>query len=91
MSDLKNCPFCGGKASYLLAWGVKCLDCGAGVPCFGNDFTAWSRRAPSPTPAPLSSLECECGMMGPCMADDCKAPIRRGLTIRRAPARDGEE
>ena len=57
--DLKNCPFCGGKASLLVLKDgvmVKCLDCSMGTPTY-TDFNyktpmaidiaikQWNRRA----------------------------------------------
>lgn len=46
MTDLLNCPFCGGDAHYQIAWGVKCRTCGAGVPCRGDEMEQWNRRSP---------------------------------------------
>ena len=47
MPELLPCPFCGGEADYALGYGAACTNptCGAGVPCRGDDFTPWNRRA----------------------------------------------
>ena len=58
--DLLPCPFCGGAAKYEMAYGVRCLSCGAHVPCKGDDFTPWNTRAlPTVQPEPAPALGAE--------------------------------
>ena len=57
MTELKPCPFCGGKRPYAIVpmalyCYVKCKDCGARGPNETSDITAqeiWNQRK-EPTP-----------------------------------------
>lgn len=55
--ELKPCPFCGGRAKYLEAWGVQCVECEAGTPCtFYEIDEIWNTRTP-PKVKPISDIE----------------------------------
>ena len=42
---LKPCPFCGGEAQYVAAYGVRCKACSASLPAtHKNHATAWNTR-----------------------------------------------
>ena len=48
-SELKPCPFCGGRAKMYNwgVWGVRCTDCGAGSDWDIEEhkaIEAWNRR-----------------------------------------------
>ena len=45
LEKLKPCPFCGGEADYIPAWGFRCRQCGAGVPGRHSDGFLWNTRA----------------------------------------------
>ena len=45
IEKLKPCPFCGGEADYIPAWGFRCRQCGAGVPGRHSDGCLWNTRA----------------------------------------------
>ena len=45
LEKLKPCPFCGGEADYIPAWGFRCRQCGAGVPGRYSDGFLWNTRA----------------------------------------------
>jgi len=55
--DLKNCPFCGGKAKGSIGqdddgcefYEVECVECGLERSGYGDDFDAWQTR-PAPNP-----------------------------------------
>lgn len=73
MSELKPCPFCGGKASIKGDWGLETLSCDdrtgdcpgswVSLPCHRPErraasIAAWNARAAAPAaPAPLSLRE----------------------------------
>lgn len=51
MTELKNCPFCGGKAEVAYLYFrpyIICNKCHAQIPCYNNYKSAkeaWNRRA----------------------------------------------
>lgn len=44
-ASIDRCPFCRGAAEYILGSGVRCISCGAHVPCRGDELWKWNRRA----------------------------------------------
>ena len=59
MTDLLDCPFCGGKASHVpTSRIVECVKCTAGFYCDtdAEAIAKWNRRAPTPSVPHLGTI-----------------------------------